>query len=115
MLGLLDTNGQLAVGDNHLSTLCIETLTEGSAGFTLRERQLALQSCRSSVVGNTCQSIVLVVDEDEGVDDLSAVSMCSNSDVVGVVGRVVVTIETVPADLVLSVRNVNGLADVEGL
>ena len=115
MLGLLDTNGQLAVGDIHLSTLSIETLTEGSAGISLRERQLALQSCRSSVVGNTAERIVLIVDVNERVDYLGAVCMCSDSNVVGVISGVVVTIEAVPRNLVNTVGNLCGLAEVEGL
>ena len=41
--------------------------------------------------------------------------MSSDGHVVGVVGRVVVAVETVEGNLVQSVGNVDGLADVEGL
>ena len=118
MFSLLDTNGQFAVCNGNSSRLCIETHSESSTCFCLRERNVLLYSSQSSssfLVSNTGQRIVLTVDVDERIDYLGAVCMCSDSNVVGVISGVVVTIEAVPRNLVNTVGNLCGLAEVEGL
>lgn len=114
MLRLLDADGQLAVGDDDLCLVGVETLGKGVAGLSLREGQGA-ELCGGLLVGDAGEGVVLAVDVDEAVDDLRTVGMGGDGHVVGVVSGVVITVEAVPRNLVLTVGHLCRLADVEGL